>query len=38
MISTKDFIKELKNNKLDFTTGVPDLLLKDLCFDFEKNI
>tara|TARA_B100000787_G_scaffold35371_1_gene24647 strand:+ start:19 stop:1125 length:1107 start_codon:yes stop_codon:yes gene_type:complete len=36
MISTKDFIKELKKNKLDFTTGVPDSLLKDLCFDFEK--
>ena len=36
MISTKDFIKELKNNKLDFATGVPDSLLKDLCFDFEK--
>ena len=36
MISTKDFIKELKKNKLDFATGVPDSLLKDLCFDFEK--
>ena len=36
MISIKKFIKELKKNKLDFVTGVPDSLLKDLCFDFER--
>jgi phosphonopyruvate decarboxylase len=36
MILTKNFIKELKKNKLHFATGVPDSLLKDLCFDFES--
>jgi phosphonopyruvate decarboxylase len=31
MIDTKEFYIELINNKIDFFTGVPDSLLKDIC-------
>ena len=37
MINIDNFIKKLKNNKLHFCTGVPDSLLKDLCFGFDKK-
>jgi phosphonopyruvate decarboxylase len=31
MINPQDFAKALKNNNIDFITGVPDSLLKDIC-------
>mgnify|MGYP006092974219 FL=1 len=37
MININDFIKNLKKNDLNFVTGVPDSLLKNLCFEFEKQ-
>ena len=40
MIDSKEFIRTLKKNKLNFITGVPDSLYSDLCnlFDLEfKN-
>ncbi len=37
MINIDDFIKNLKKNNLDFATGVPDSLLKDLCFEFDNK-
>ena len=37
MISTNKFIDELKKNDLDFFSGVPDSLLKDLCFTIDKK-
>jgi phosphonopyruvate decarboxylase len=37
MINIQKFINELKKNKLNFSTGVPDSLFKDLCYGFEKN-
>ena len=37
MININDFIRSLKKNDLNFATGVPDSLLKNLCFNFEKQ-
>jgi phosphonopyruvate decarboxylase len=37
MIDIKNFINILKKNDLNFCTGVPDSLFKDLCFQFEKR-
>ncbi len=37
MINVQQFINELKKNDLIFSTGVPDSLIKDLCFGFENN-
>ena len=37
MISIEKFINELKNNNLNFFTGVPDSLFKDLCFAIDKK-
>ena len=37
MIKIEKFIDYLKKNDLDFSTGVPDSLLKDLCFSIENN-
>lgn len=37
MININDFIRSLKKNDLNFVTGVPDSLLKNLCFKFEKQ-
>ena len=37
MINIDDFIKNLRKNDLNFASGVPDSLLKDLCFEFDKN-
>tara|TARA_B100000767_G_scaffold264583_1_gene279642 strand:- start:1612 stop:2724 length:1113 start_codon:yes stop_codon:yes gene_type:complete len=37
MIDINNFIKHLKKNDLDFCCGVPDSLLKDLCFAFENK-
>ena len=36
MISTVNFIDELKRNSIDFFTGVPDSVLKKLSNKFEK--
>ena len=37
MIKIQSFINELKKNNLNFSTGVPDSLFKNLCYGFEKN-
>lgn len=37
MINTKAFLDFLINNGLDFFTGVPDSLLKELCACIEEN-
>ncbi|MDC3005236.1 phosphonopyruvate decarboxylase [Candidatus Pelagibacter sp.] len=37
MIKIEEIISVLKRNKIDFISGVPDSLFKDLCFKFEKN-
>lgn len=37
MINTKKFLEELKKNDLTFFSGVPDSLLKNLCFDIDKK-
>ncbi|MBD1140973.1 phosphonopyruvate decarboxylase [Pelagibacterales bacterium SAG-MED39] len=37
MIKINSFISELKKNNLNFSTGVPDSLFKDLCFEFERK-
>ena len=37
MISIKAFIEELKKNKLNFFSGVPDSLFKDLCYAIENE-
>ena len=37
MINIRRFVEELKKNNLDFCSGVPDSLFKDLCFEFEKE-
>ena len=36
MILAEDFLKVLKNNKINFFTGVPDSVLKDLSKNFGK--
>jgi len=36
VIDINTFIKCLKKNDLNFVTGVPDSLLKNLCFEFEN--
>ena len=36
MIKIEEIISVLKRNKIDFISGVPDSLFKDLCFKFEK--
>lgn len=36
MIETDNFIKFLKKKDFNFVTGVPDSLLKNLCFEFEN--
>ena len=40
MISSKDIINNFKKKKINFFTGVPDSVLKDLTvlFDKKKNI
>jgi len=37
VININNFIKCLKGNGFNFVTGVPDSLLKDLCFEFENQ-
>lgn len=37
MINVQQFINELKKNDLIFSTGVPDSMIKNLCFGFENN-
>ena len=37
MILTKNIINVLKSNKIDFFTGVPDSVLKNLSYEFKKN-
>jgi len=37
MIEIESFIKELRKNDLNFCSGVPDSLFKDLCYSFEKK-
>ena len=37
MININSFIKCLKKNDFNFATGVPDSLLKNLCFEFENQ-
>jgi phosphonopyruvate decarboxylase len=37
VIDPNEFVNELKKNDLNFFTGVPDSLLKDLCLIFEKK-
>ena len=37
MININEFIRSLKKNDLNFATGVPDSLLKNLCFNFETQ-
>ena len=37
MISPKDYYNHLKNMNISFFTGVPDSLLKDLCFYISDN-
>lgn len=37
MIKIQKFIDELKKNNLNFSTGVPDSLFKNLCYGFERN-
>ena len=36
MINVKKFIKELKKNNINFYTGVPDSLLKEICNDTHQ--
>jgi phosphonopyruvate decarboxylase len=36
VIETDNFIKFLKKKDFNFVTGVPDSLLKNLCFEFEN--
>ena len=35
MIKTHSFYKTLKKNNIDFFTGVPDSLLKNICLYFR---
>jgi phosphonopyruvate decarboxylase len=37
VIDINTFIKCLKKNDFNFVTGVPDSLLKNLCFEFENT-
>ena len=37
MINTKEFLVELQKNDLTFFSGVPDSLLKNLCFAIDKK-
>lgn len=37
MIDTLNFFNALKDNKIDFFTGVPDSLLKEFCFCITEN-
>ena len=37
MINTKEFLEELLKNDLTFFSGVPDSLLKNLCFAIDKK-
>tara|TARA_B100000575_G_scaffold247889_1_gene213590 strand:- start:449 stop:1570 length:1122 start_codon:yes stop_codon:yes gene_type:complete len=37
VIDINNFINCLKKNNLNFVTGVPDSLLKDLCFEFKNH-
>ncbi len=37
MVNTKEFFEYLLNNDLDFFTGVPDSLLKELCSCIKDN-
>ena len=37
MIKIQKFIDEFKKNNLNFSTGVPDSLFKNLCYGFERN-
>tara|TARA_B100001248_G_scaffold72302_1_gene51213 strand:- start:4585 stop:5712 length:1128 start_codon:yes stop_codon:yes gene_type:complete len=36
MINSKEFIKQLKKNNINFYTGVPDSLFSDMCNSFAK--
>ncbi len=38
MIDSKDFLKHLQNLSVNFFTGVPDSLLKDLCACIADNV
>ena len=38
MIDPKDFFEELINQGIDFYTGVPDSLLKDICAYITDNV
>ena len=37
MIETKEFYESLNKNGIDFYTGVPDSLLKDICSYISDN-
>ena len=37
MINTKEFYESLNQNGIDFYTGVPDSLLKDICSYISDN-
>ena len=38
MIDSKFFVEELLKNDIDFFSGVPDSLLKNVCYYIEDNI
>ena len=38
MIETKEFYESLNKNGIDFYTGVPDSLLKDICSYISDNL
>ena len=37
MIKPESFLKALKKSKVNFITGVPDSLLKDICLCISEN-
>lgn len=37
-LEPSDFYEELKKREIDFFTGVPDSLLKDLCGFISDNV
>ena len=37
MIDPKIFVDSLNNNQIEFITGVPDSLLKDICAYITEN-
>ena len=38
MISPRSFFEQLKSHQIDFYTGVPDSLLKNLCAYITDNL